>query len=110
MHKIGVWGDSIAWGSADDEQGGWVSRLRQYVDNEHESGPTVYNLSVRGDKVKDVLKRFNREYKAIRPETVILAIGINDSPHRYYTKGTPLDVFEKDLVNWLQKLHLSPTN
>jgi len=100
MGKIGIWGDSITWGGYDKDEGGWATRLRRYHDGNftfsktYEGGPSVYNLGVWGDKVADVLKRFDVEYDARRPGVVIIAVGINDSPHQSYLKGTPLDEFE----------------
>jgi lysophospholipase L1-like esterase len=103
MNRIGVWGDSITWGAADQELGGWVNRLRLYVENNYKDGPSAYNLGVSGDKVSNVLDRFDAEYKARQPETVILAIGINDSPHESYPNGTSLEVFEKSFRELLSK-------
>jgi len=102
MKKIGVWGDSITWGGYDRETGGWVTRLRRFCDGNYEfgdiydGGPSVYNVGIWGDKVADVLKRFDVEHAARNPEMVILAVGMNDSSHQGHPKGTPLDEFEKN--------------
>jgi lysophospholipase L1-like esterase len=104
MNRIGVWGDSITWGASDRELGGWVNRLRLSIENSYEDGPSVYNLGISGDKVSGVLKRFDIEYEARRPELVILAIGINDSPHDSYPEGTPLDEFEKRFNELVSKI------
>ena len=103
MNRIGVWGDSITWGASDLEMGGWVARLRHFIDTNYELEPGVYNLGVSGDKVSDVLKRFDVEYEARKPDTVILAIGINDSPHDTH-KGTPLATFEQQFTELVQKV------
>ena len=95
MNRIGVWGDSIAWGASDHELGGWVARLRLYIDNEHGGWPEIYNLGVDGDKVGDVLNRFDAEHQARKIDVAILAVGINDSPHDSHPKGTTLESFEK---------------
>jgi lysophospholipase L1-like esterase len=96
MARILCIGDSITWGAFDLELGGWVNRLRLYYDNEHRGEGGVYSLGVSGDKVSDVLKRFDVEVRArsraeIKP--IILAIGINDSPHDSHPEGTDLDAF-----------------
>ncbi|MEX0881496.1 MAG: GDSL-type esterase/lipase family protein [Candidatus Saccharimonadales bacterium] len=104
MNRIGVWGDSITWGASDLELGGWVSRLRIHLDNNFEDGPSVYNVGIGGDKVSDVMKRFDVEYEARKPETIILAIGINDSPHDSNPKGTPLDLFEQRFNELVSKI------
>ena len=104
MSKIVVWGDSITWGSADDELGGWVNRLRRDLVNNRRSENLVYNLGIRGEKVGDVLKRFEREYRDLKPDIIILGIGINDSPHATYRKGTSLDVFERRYSELVKKM------
>jgi lysophospholipase L1-like esterase len=73
---ICVFGDSIAWGSSDQEGGGWVDRLK--LDLFHQNKASVYNLGVEGDRVGDVLARFEHEAPARSPRTIIFAIGIND--------------------------------
>jgi len=108
-NRIGVWGDSITWGANDLEMGGWVARLRSFIDNEHELEPGVYNVGVSGDKVGNVLRRFGMEFEARQSETVILAIGINDSPHDTHPEGTPLDEFERQLGELIQKAKAGAT-
>ena len=93
MKKIAVWGDSISRGVVDEEKGGWVNRLREQIDQLGIS-TEVYNLGISGEKVKDVLDRFKREFNELnKPDTVIIAIGINDSPHKYH-KATEISIFE----------------
>ena len=86
METICVFGDSIAWGSDDNEEGGWVNRLSRLL------GEPIYNLGIPGDKVNDLLRRFDDEVEARQPSTVVLAIGINDAPHSIYD-GTPIELF-----------------
>lgn len=104
MNRIGVWGDSITWGASDHDLGGWVNRLRLFLDGNYEDAPSVYNVGIGGDKVSDVLRRFDVEYGARKPEAIILAIGINDSPHDSHPDGTPLDVFEQRLNKLVSKV------
>lgn len=73
---IGVWGDSIAWGAYDPENGGWVNLLRNYLEPQNGS---VYNCGIDADSTDDLLKRFKIEAEARGPEIIIFAIGINDS-------------------------------
>jgi lysophospholipase L1-like esterase len=95
MSDIGVWGDSITYGFYDDKAGGWVARLRWSI---QEAAPhravSVFNLGISGDKVADVLSRFPQEYIARTPQVIILAVGINDSPHASHPDGTDLETFE----------------
>ncbi len=89
-------GDSITYGNWDPE-GGWVGRLRKYLDNkslEAYSGADLYskfytltyNQGIPGDTSTGLFSRFESELASrFNPaeETIILfAIGINDS--RFY--------------------------
>lgn len=102
MSTICIFGDSITWGAYDLEQGGWVARLKLYFDQK--GGETeIYNLGVSGNRVKDVLKRFQAEAQARNPDKILFAIGINDSPHLAYLFGTKLKDFESRLKELLDK-------
>jgi len=76
---IGIWGDSITYGSCDGEALGWVGRLRKVLvsndDNE------VYNFGICGNTSADVVNRFKIEAEAIEPTHIVFAIGINDSKY-----------------------------
>ncbi|XLQ20228.1 MAG: SGNH/GDSL hydrolase family protein [Candidatus Moraniibacteriota bacterium] len=76
--RICVFGSSIGYGHNDSECGGWCDRLKLYFFSSNKD-VSVYNLSISGDMSKDVVDRFDVEYKARRPEVVLIAIGINDS-------------------------------
>lgn len=83
--KIAVFGDSIAWGAFDPSGGGWVARLRRYIGTAKGQASRyieVYNFSVSGETTFCLLKRFKTEYSAIEPQTVIFAIGVNDSTNQ----------------------------
>lgn len=77
---IGVFGDSIAWGKADNKQGGWSSLLRNFVESNNIA--ELYNLSIDGDTSKGLVQRFENEYKIRNIDSFIFAIGINDSIYR----------------------------
>lgn len=94
MTRVCIFGDSITWGAWDFERGGWVSRLRYYFDNQQFDTFKFYNCGIDGDKVCDVLKRFDVEVEAREAGVIVLAIGINDSPRESY-EGTGLDEFKK---------------
>lgn len=84
--NILVFGDSIAYGKW-DQQGGWVQRLREYVDAkynliEEPKSWLVYNLGIPGDLVIRLPERLSIELsqrKTIEEIIVIFAMGINDS-------------------------------
>jgi lysophospholipase L1-like esterase len=105
MGRICVWGDSITYGVDDIEKGGWVNRLRQFLDNE--GGDTrIYNLGISGDTTNNLIKRFEVECEAREPDTVLFAIGINDS--RYVkTEDSPNVLPDKFVENLKFLLEIS---
>lgn len=101
MEKIiNVFGSSIAWGACDNEQGGWVNRLRNYLAKEDEKYCEVYNLGISGDTSSGLLKRFQVENEVRKPNVILIAIGLNDS--RYINSPnnpeTPLPKFASNLA------------
>lgn len=109
MSRVCIFGDSITWGSWDPSGGGWVGRLREAGCNRTDlSDPdygyytAVYNCGISGDKLADVLARFDVEATAREPRVIVLAIGINDVPHSGYL-GTSLDDFSRGYVELIAK-------
>lgn len=100
---ICLFGDSITWGAWDPEHGGWGGRLRSYFEANNDI--KVYNCGVTGETTADLLKRFEVECIARKPQILILAIGINDS--RYINTNdnieTPLDEFQNNFQDLLEK-------
>ena len=93
--KILVFGDSISYGKWDRE-GGWVARLRRYVDKKYnlkgENNFQVYNLGIPGELAIELPERVKSELKIrlVDPEDkvlVIYATGINDSCPNNWRKG-----------------------
>lgn len=86
MAQILVFGDSIAYG-AWDREGGWVARLRKFLDEKKlarsDSYFLIYNLGISEDNTDGVLERFEIETKQRLDEEedniIVFAIGINDS-------------------------------
>ena len=99
-----IFGDSITYG-AWDVQGGWVGRLRRFVDKKNVSDQNfyclVYNLGISGNTTRDVLARFEYELKQrLQEEAVIVfAIGINDSAfvNTTQTHHVSLEQFKKNI-------------
>jgi lysophospholipase L1-like esterase len=83
--NILVFGDSITYG-AWDMRGGWVQRLREYLDKrtlkDIDKYTIIYNLGVDGDTSRDILRRLEKETTARisnDSETVfIFSFGSND--------------------------------
>ena len=106
MTQILVFGDSITYG-AWDKEGGWVQRLRKFLDEKNLTDPDfyclVYNLGVSGNNSKDLLERFEFETKQRLEENeetiIIFAVGINDSQfvHSENKNRISLENFKKNL-------------
>ncbi|MFA6160500.1 MAG: GDSL-type esterase/lipase family protein [Parcubacteria group bacterium] len=96
---INIFGDSIVWGAC-DEMGGWANRLRNYLSEDQVNYLKVYNLGVSGDNTEKLLERFSFENETRNPDTIIIAIGINDSQY-INSKDNPrvkLEKFENNLL------------
>ena len=82
-----VFGTSTTYGAWDLE-GGWVARLRKFIDQKildsnYKEYCLVYNLGISGDKSEDILKRFEGETQARKGRhneeiVILLHLGIND--------------------------------
>ncbi len=104
--RILIFGDSIVWGAEDEKGGGWADRLKQFLmADESRTGRynPVYNLGVSGNRVTDLLARFEVEAKPRIRENqetlVIFSIGTNDSALLNAEKQlwTPFDEFQTSL-------------
>lgn len=76
--NICIFGDSIAWGVDDPENGGWVNLLRNYCAQYTGEDICIYNQAICGDTTETLLKRFWAEASSRSPGIIIFAIGIND--------------------------------
>ena len=114
MVNILVFGDSVTHGAWDPE-GGWVQRLRKFLDQKTVTRPEfwnedffqVYNLgvsTVKGENSGRLLKRLDAELRARseHDETniVILSIGKNDSCFIGETSNfsVPLEQFRENIL------------
>lgn len=97
--NICLFGDSITWGDADYEAGGWGARLQKFF-YEHNYDISVYNCGVSGDDTRWLLQRFKVESVAREPDIIIFAIGINDSTLKI---GVPADEFRGNLIQLISE-------
>ncbi|MCX6766280.1 MAG: GDSL-type esterase/lipase family protein [Candidatus Moranbacteria bacterium] len=103
---ICVFGASITWGAYDAEKGGWVERLKiHFFNQEDENFASVYNLAVSGATAEYLLKRFDVECEARRPDIIVFSIGNNDSQ---FLKSedrnlTPIEKFQKNIEKLYEK-------
>jgi len=97
---IGVWGDSITYGSCDVEGLGWVGRLRRIRSAGLDYAAT-YERGVCGDTSEGVLARFEKEFDSLiyGLDTVVFAVGINDSARKGIEGEyiVPLEAFTKNM-------------
>jgi lysophospholipase L1-like esterase len=110
--KIIAIGDSVVYGYGDSLGGGWVERLRRlWMTENHNLSPILYNLGVRGDRVRDVLLRLEREYSVrgeLRnqsPELIIFSVGLNDSARLGRLTGkrfTEIEDFQEQIERLLE--------
>ncbi|HSX40947.1 MAG TPA: GDSL-type esterase/lipase family protein [Candidatus Saccharimonadales bacterium] len=107
MAQILVFGTSITYGAWDSE-GGWVARLRKYIDAKTIASNNeyclVYNLGISGDTTDGILQRFEEEARrriAIEDKdvTFLFHVGINDSIYLNTEKQfrVPKEEFRKNL-------------
>lgn len=113
--KIIALGDSIVYGFGDPEGGGWVERLRRNWMLPGSAGHVVYNLGVRGDRVRQVDGRLEMEFRhrgELRnrvPDAMILSVGVNDTARVGRPNGrncTDFAEFQADIANLLDRAAL----
>ena len=96
--KVVFLGDSITQqGENFEGEGtykGFITSLRENVSQEVE----LINKGIGGDKVSDLLLRYNDDVLKLKPNIVFIYIGINDVWHKYdWGSGTDIDIYEKGL-------------
>jgi lysophospholipase L1-like esterase len=111
MAHILVFGDSITYG-AWDKEGGWVQRLREFLDEKRISNPDVYyltyNLGISGETTEGFLKRleFETKQRLWEKEEIIFIfqIGGNDAAflHEENRLWVPLEKYKENLKRSLE--------
>ena len=110
--KIVALGDSLVYGFGDPDGGGWVERLRRTWMLPESPGHVLYNLGVRGDRIGQVAKRLEVEFRhrgELRnrvPDIIILSVGVNDSARVGRPDGknyTDFSIFEGQIASFLQQ-------
>jgi len=107
---IGIWGDSITFGSCDTAGLGWPGRLRKNLPINDDW--QLYNFGICGETTEELLQRFSIEAQAIEPEKIIFAIGINDSKFPNESQENCVDIisFRANLVELIQKAQRHTNN
>lgn len=111
-------GDSLIYGFGDPEGGGWVERLRRRWMSPAGADHALYNLGVRGDRVRQVSQRLEAEFSnrgELRhrvPDAMFLSVGLNDSARLGRINGknfTEFELFQADVTELLdQAVQLCP--
>lgn len=114
MAHIIAFGASITYGAWDTE-GGWVARLRKYLDTKSLAPGQAeyfltYNLGISGDNSLGLLERFEAELKPRLDDEeeniLIFSIGINDS--QFVSKDSKNRISPKDYqLNLTKTLNLA---
>ncbi|MBS3144067.1 hypothetical protein J4208_00625 [Candidatus Woesearchaeota archaeon] len=115
MTLIFAFGTSTTYGAWDVE-GGWVQRLRKYLDQQQLANLdlyyVIYNLGVSGDTSQDILERFTFETEQRtklqdEQEDIIFlfSVGVNDSMFDNKTKKhqIPLNTYVKNISALIQQ-------
>lgn len=116
MDKIFLaFGSSITYGAWDLEGGGWVGRLRKFLDQRNllDKGGffLLYNLGIDGDDTERLLKRFETESETRlsgwenESRVIIFEIGTNDSCYRGAKNNFAVlpKKFENNLLDLIKK-------
>jgi lysophospholipase L1-like esterase len=98
LTKVVFLGDSITQqGENSEGEGtykGFITLLRENVNQEVE----LINKGIGGNKVSDLLLRYNDDVLKLKPNIVFIYIGINDVWHKYdWGTGSDIDIYEKGL-------------
>jgi lysophospholipase L1-like esterase len=105
-------GDSLVYGFGDPQRGGWVEQLRRWWMSPDSGGHVLYNLGIRGDRVRQVAQRLEVEFQhrgELRnrvPDLIVLSVGTNDSPRLGRTDGrnyTAFDEFDVEIEALLDR-------
>ncbi len=99
MKRVCVFGASITSGLNDFAEGGWCDLLKRDL---LKKGIFIFNLGISADDTSDLLKRFEPECKARRPEGIIITIGGNDS--QFFMDKNDFRIGLKDTCNNFEKL------
>ncbi len=70
-----------------------------------DNGVIFINKGISGNRTKELLERYDRDFKAIKPDFISILIGINDTWRRYDSSDpTGTEEFEKNYRTLLAKI------
>jgi len=100
--EIFIFGDSIVWGVFDFIKGGWPRRLEEYLKT-NVTGIKVNRYGIIGNDTRRLLKEFEMKTGNSKPDIIIFAIGINDSQIINSQSRIPLEEFQSNLNQLIEK-------
>lgn len=63
------------------------------------------NRGISGNKIRDLIERYDEDFKAVKPDFISIMIGVNDTWHGFYDQNnTTVEAFERDYEALLQKI------
>lgn len=89
-------GDSITQNAVinSEEFKGFITLMQEEIDENIK----LIGRGISGDKVSDLLARYNQDVLKLDPDIVFIYIGINDVWHKYdFGTGSDIDLYEKGL-------------
>jgi len=96
-------GDSITQAGAEGR--GYINQLQQMVnDTIDENNYELIGAGINGNKVEDLYRRMNEDVIALKPDMVVIYIGINDVWHKTSGNGTPIAKFAELYEAIIKKL------
>jgi lysophospholipase L1-like esterase len=104
MKRICIFGASITWGAFDKKGGGWIHRLNSNFINK-KTDIQIYNLGVPGNNTNDLLKRFDNECSARKPDLIIFGLGGNDASYIDTENNmvVSIDQFKNNILKLIQQ-------
>lgn len=108
--KVLFYGDSITDWFRDKEDGedlghGYAARVAGAYRALFGEGVRFINRGVSGNRIGDLLARYEDDVLSIRPDVISILIGVNDTWRRYDRNDpTPADIFEERYFQLLQNI------
>jgi len=105
--NILFFGDSITYGASDIELGGFVNRVRLYLESNNNRDIRVFNMGIGGETTTEVLKRIEVETKSrfrVNDDTILIfSIGINDTQNINRIDRITIDQFKSNINELINK-------
>ena len=109
-----IFGDSITYGAYDTKNGGWVNRLKLFLENDKNYYFNIFNLGIPGNTTINIKERFNYEceqrYNINSNTIIIFSIGINDSYIINQKNNVSLTDFKNNIIDLINMAKIYTKN